>query len=358
MVADLGVLEVLDSDDEDQLPPLDINKWIGKDRKILFTHRRNWRLTARVIFASNRRLNVEAFLCAIIPTKSYALVFPAAETCFSKSKPTMDIDQTIQHPKTRPLPPIILVKQLIQVVRQATLDGKLSVSDSRFPGTRFSFWIIGTWQWLIEMADAREDWEVGRDWVGRTRGALVAADMAAQRLSTLGWNAQLMAGEQTLLTVFACYFGQNGFGWNDGCYCRYLYRGNQPKYRDTVTHFGQRNQTRHQGNQTLRDRDLERFGQRNRPHRDRDGCLGRSIYSMISVLEKRISVVSRLASRIILVPRAFIIEILKAERPEDFKEVKRSYLVALERKVKEGGASKQPKKPPTLGFEPTITSQL
>ncbi|KAK6971580.1 hypothetical protein R3P38DRAFT_2354152, partial [Favolaschia claudopus] len=224
------------------------------------------------------RLNVEAFLRAIIPTKSYALVFPAAETCFSKSKPTMDIDQTIQHPKTRPLPPIILVKQLIQVVRQATLDGKLSVSDSRFPGTRFSFWIIGTWQWLIEMADAREDWEVGRDWVGRTRGALVAADMAAQpeRLSTLGWNAQLMAGEQTL-----------------------------------------------QFSRAISDRMVS------------DGMMD----VMISVLEKRISVVSRLASRIILVPRAFI-EILKAERPEDFKEVKRSYLVALERKVKEGGASK------------------
>ncbi|KAK6964701.1 hypothetical protein R3P38DRAFT_2817280 [Favolaschia claudopus] len=29
-----------------------------------------------------------------------------------------------------------------------------------------------------------------------------------------------------------------------------------------------------QGNQTLRDRDLAHFGQRNRPLRDRDGCLG------------------------------------------------------------------------------------
>ncbi|KAK7034850.1 hypothetical protein R3P38DRAFT_3493096 [Favolaschia claudopus] len=60
---------------------------------------------------------------------------------------------------------------------------------------------------------------------------------------------------------------------------------------------------------------------------------------MIAMLEKRVSATRGLASRVILLQRAFMIEILKAERAEDLKDAKRPYLTALERKVKDDGVS-------------------
>ncbi|KAK7025914.1 hypothetical protein R3P38DRAFT_2529753 [Favolaschia claudopus] len=285
MVADLNVVEILDSDEEDQLPPFNAREWIGKNKKyprhppreLEFYCARQLRIPQEIKNAfPNQALNVAAFSRTALPAKSYALVFPAAETCFSRLTPSMDIDQTLESLKTRPLPPIKLVDELNQAARQAILDGNLSVVDSRFPSTRLSFWVIATWRWLIDMVDAREEWKAARDWVDRRRGALVAADEAAQRLLTLGWDVQLAAGERSLQFARA-----------------------------------------------ISDRMVT------------DGMMD----IMITVLEKRISATRRLASRIILVQRAFMIEILKAERAEDLKDAKRPYLTALERKVKEGGVS-------------------
>ncbi|KAK6966852.1 hypothetical protein R3P38DRAFT_2391645, partial [Favolaschia claudopus] len=112
-------------------------------------------------------LSVAAFSRTALPAKSYALVFPAAETCFSMLTPSMDINQTLENLNTQPLSPIKLVDELKQAARQAILDGNLSVVDSRFPGTRFSFWVIATWRWLIDMVDAQEEWKAAQDWVNQ-----------------------------------------------------------------------------------------------------------------------------------------------------------------------------------------------
>ncbi|KAK7035013.1 hypothetical protein R3P38DRAFT_3493633 [Favolaschia claudopus] len=274
MVASLNVVDVLDSDEEDQLPPFNDREWIGKNRK----YPRHPPQELEVYCARQLRipqeikkgfphdaLSVTAFSRTKLPAKSYALVFPAAETCFSMLTPSMDLNQTLESLKTRPLPPTKLVDELRQAARQAILDGNLSVVDSRFPGTRFSFWVIATWRWLIDMVDAREEWKAAQDWVDQRRGALVAADVAAHRLLTLGWNVQLVAGERSL--QFARAIRQN------------------------------------------------------------------------AMLEKRVSATRGLASRVILLQRAFMIEILKAERAEDLKDAKRPYLTALERKVKDDGVS-------------------
>ncbi|KAK6975028.1 hypothetical protein R3P38DRAFT_2583003, partial [Favolaschia claudopus] len=170
------------------------HEWIGKNkiyprhppRELEVYCARQLCIPQKITNASpDKALNVAAFLRAELPAKSHALVFPAAETCFSRLTPSMDIYQMLESLKTRPLPPMRLVNQLNQAARQAILDGNLSVADSRFPGTRFSFWVIATWRWLIEMVDAREEWKVAQDWLSRRQGALVAADAAARRLSTL-----------------------------------------------------------------------------------------------------------------------------------------------------------------------------
>ncbi|KAK7013449.1 hypothetical protein R3P38DRAFT_2788354 [Favolaschia claudopus] len=284
-MTDHNVVDVLDSDEEDQLPPLNTREWIGKNKKyplhapknLEFYCTRQLRVPKEVKGAfPDNGLSVSAFLRAVVPSKSYGLVFPAPKTCFSSEAPNMDMGQAIEHLKTKSLPPIKYVDQLKQEVRQAILDGKLSVLDARYPYIRFPFWIVMTWQWLIGLADAREEWKAAEDWVNARRGTLVAADVVARRLLTLGWNTQLVAGEQTLQFARA-----------------------------------------------ISDRMAV------------DGMMD----VMVGILEKRIAAKPRLMSQIVLVQRAFMIEILKAERAEDYKEVKRPYLAALEGKVKHGGVS-------------------
>ncbi|KAK6974183.1 hypothetical protein R3P38DRAFT_2438776, partial [Favolaschia claudopus] len=110
-------------------------------------------------------LNVTAFLRVGLPAKSHALVFPVASACFSPSMPNMDIVQTIEHLNTRQLPPKKYIEQLSKEARQAILDGKLSVQDSRYPNIRFSLWIIAAWRWLVEMTEAQEHWKAAEEWV-------------------------------------------------------------------------------------------------------------------------------------------------------------------------------------------------
>ncbi|KAK6988928.1 hypothetical protein R3P38DRAFT_2803880 [Favolaschia claudopus] len=266
-MTDHNVVDVLDSDEEDQLPPLNTREWIEKNKKyplhalknLEFYCTRQLRVPKEVKGAfPDNGLSVSAFLRAVVPSKSYGLVFPAPKTCFSSEAPNMDMGQAIEHLKTKSLPPIKYVDQLKQEVRQAILDGKLSVLDARYPYIRFPFWIVMTWQWLIGLADAREEWKAAEDWVNARRGTLVAADVVARRLLTLGWNTQLVAGEQTLQFARA-----------------------------------------------ISDRMAV------------DGMMD----VMVGILEKRIAAKPRLMSQIVLVQRAFMIEILKAERAEDYKEL-------------------------------------
>ncbi|KAK7015223.1 hypothetical protein R3P38DRAFT_2786753 [Favolaschia claudopus] len=101
----------------------------------------------------------------------------------SPSMPNMDIVQTIEHLNTRQPTPKKYIEQLSKEARQAILDGKLSVQDSRYPNIRFSLWIIAAWRWLVEMTEAQEHWKAAEEWVNKKRPALPAADAAAGYLS-------------------------------------------------------------------------------------------------------------------------------------------------------------------------------
>ncbi|KAK7029181.1 hypothetical protein R3P38DRAFT_2775761 [Favolaschia claudopus] len=86
--------------------------------------------------------------------------------------------------KSRPiLPPKKYIEQLNKEARQAILDGKLSVQDSRYPNIRFSLWIIAASRWLVEMTEAQDHWKAAEEWVNKKRPALPAADAAAGYLS-------------------------------------------------------------------------------------------------------------------------------------------------------------------------------
>ncbi|KAK6984298.1 hypothetical protein R3P38DRAFT_3232059 [Favolaschia claudopus] len=104
-MADLNVVEDLDSDEEDQLPPFNKHEWIGKNkiyprhppRELEVYCARQLRILQKITNAfPDKALDVAAFLRAELPAKSHALVFPAAETCFSRLTPSMDIDQTLE----------------------------------------------------------------------------------------------------------------------------------------------------------------------------------------------------------------------------------------------------------------------
>ncbi|KAK6988779.1 hypothetical protein R3P38DRAFT_3442899 [Favolaschia claudopus] len=158
-----GLVEVLDSDDEDQLPPFDAREWIGNNKtyptyappELDAYCTRQLRIPREIKSAFPKTtLNVTAFLRVGLPAKSHAL-----------------------------LPPKKYIEQLSKEARQAILDGKLSVQDSRYPNIRFSLWIIAAWRWLVEMTEAQEHWKAAEEWVNKKQPALPAADAAAGYLS-------------------------------------------------------------------------------------------------------------------------------------------------------------------------------
>ncbi|KAJ7851333.1 hypothetical protein B0H13DRAFT_2360224 [Mycena leptocephala] len=221
-------------------------------------------------------LSVAEFLRVQLPGKSHALVFPAASTCFSDSVPTTSATDVVTYLRNGTLPPAKLVASLKVEAPQAILDGKQSVLDSRYPNIRLSLWIIEAWDWLGKMIQAQGEWKMASDWIAKRRSALPAAERSAEIFSSLGWNAPLEAlPRDTTCSSFA---------------------------------------------RMISDRMVS------------DGGLD----MMIRSLQRRISEDPLTASKVLLVQRPFIHEILKATTADQYKEEKKKgLLLRIEKKLKE-----------------------
>ncbi|KAK6980928.1 hypothetical protein R3P38DRAFT_3376544 [Favolaschia claudopus] len=152
-------------------------------------------------------LSVLDFAKQVLPRQSSELAYQESLLWFSKEEPTKNFG--VLRDRTRTIPPRAVLNLLERKAPQLWLDGYRSISDPRYnEGTdRLPLWVLTFWKTMASLCEHQANWKRGLDWLNneyrenKEEDTRVAIDSARTALKTLGWNAPLAFGNQTMSTL-------------------------------------------------------------------------------------------------------------------------------------------------------------
>ncbi|KAF8814343.1 hypothetical protein BYT27DRAFT_7250099 [Phlegmacium glaucopus] len=171
---------------------------------------------AKEEYIPSSNLAIKDFIKKKLPKISHSLPTVKAEISFLKEAPNVG---TIAL-STRELPPLPWLNRLKENFKQVALDGKKSIVDPQYPGSRVPLWWIGFWTELHNIHKIQQDWMKAMEWVEeRTEGAQKKEQemrlwkQAKDILNQLRWNEHTNIpdadGVSTSTFKFASYLSDN-----------------------------------------------------------------------------------------------------------------------------------------------------
>ncbi|KAJ7909891.1 hypothetical protein B0H13DRAFT_1616161 [Mycena leptocephala] len=151
------------------------------------------------------KLAVIEFADLVLPRASSELVYGESQLWFSKDEPATDISLL----KHRSIPPTHILDLLSRKSGQAWLNGAKSIADPRFNdgADRFPLETLTFWKEMSAVIQDQAGWKRSIQWLNNERRkskddeTTRAIDSAQAELETMGWNAPLTYGRQSISTL-------------------------------------------------------------------------------------------------------------------------------------------------------------
>ncbi|THH16946.1 hypothetical protein EW146_g3772 [Bondarzewia mesenterica] len=131
----------------------------------------------------NEDLSVRDFIRLNLPQQEKNLVAAHAHLMFKSDPP--NLQASVLH--GRDIPHREFVKEAVQSVGQAILDGALAVLDGRYAGGRLPLWTITYWRRMDIILETKMIWKQAEDWL-LCQHVGAAIQTTAAHLRTLPWS--------------------------------------------------------------------------------------------------------------------------------------------------------------------------
>lgn len=158
--------------------------------------------------------SVKLFLVRQLPEQSKWLPTLKPAQCFESIEPNDDGTSLV----SRQLPSDEWIKGAYKHFGQAILDGRESILDPAYPGSRLPFWTISWWKEMSELRRVQQTWRKALVWVEKnlqvTTGSSQQLMQRAQYLSeNLRWREQVLLpgadGSQTFTDNLTTFLSDN-----------------------------------------------------------------------------------------------------------------------------------------------------
>ena len=190
-------------DNVDALPIFETQEWIGVGKKYTLSNiplhvhfQKEWQLIipkTYLIHFPAVNLPVTEFIEITLPTQSTEVIMTSTKVWFSKDPPHVNMAGFL----TRPTPPKVFLDSLTNSFGQAWLDGSLSIVDQRYNDSRdhLPLWVLAFWQKMAGVVEKQVLWERSCWWLDsedtKARGKDDISEkiqLARTQLSSLGWD--------------------------------------------------------------------------------------------------------------------------------------------------------------------------
>jgi hypothetical protein len=197
--------DLIHLDDIDTLPPFSPSDWIGTGKT--FTPALPQQILAKIqrqlaipenhstCFPSST-VPVAQFIELKLPFQSTEIITTSAAVWFSKEPASDDIIRILSN---RPVPSKEFLADLNGALGQAWLDGAQSIVDWRYNDgrERFPLWVMAFWQKMADIIGQQSLWKRSFRWLhaenakSKHRNTSHQISMAEQVLAYLGWDVTL-----------------------------------------------------------------------------------------------------------------------------------------------------------------------
>ncbi|KLO09998.1 hypothetical protein SCHPADRAFT_819503 [Schizopora paradoxa] len=204
-----SVLEVSDNEDD----PVFVGKdWVKRKKKFAdvppFVQRacsKAFAIPAEAYkFLPATQLSIQELCSFPFPEVSQSLVHQSSSNWFSCTTPTSSLESIL----SRPIPSRKTLAALIEASGQAYLDGMTAIIDVRYKDVRLPLGAIGIWHFLLEAADARQQWMKAQRFLdeevrvknitAKTKGEI---EKAKQHLRVIPWGAVIRNTQEPFFTA-------------------------------------------------------------------------------------------------------------------------------------------------------------
>lgn len=198
--------EELLSNDLDALPAFVADEWIGTGKTFSFSQSPLHVLQEKcnqliipdthLVHFPTTDLPVTKFIELPLPTQSTEIITTAAKIWFSNDMPFTDVKCLL----ARPIPSKDFLAALGKIFGQAWLNGSKSIIDWRYNDgrDRLPLWALTFWRRLEEIIEKQVMWKRSTRWLHTEEAKIKDQDtisneiwLAHQELSTLGWDIKM-----------------------------------------------------------------------------------------------------------------------------------------------------------------------
>jgi hypothetical protein len=176
-------------------PPGTLAAWIGQGRKYKDVPEAISKAVIARVSISNDVLEnllpgiedatISTLLSYSLPSVSQTTNFLKAESFFSHSPPTLQLEDLLKQPDCS-LPAPTTLTQLRAYVGQAILDGRVSIRLQSVPqaGPLLPLNVLGLWQRLLEISSTQKLWKDACQWLCNSPG--IDGELEARTMAILG----------------------------------------------------------------------------------------------------------------------------------------------------------------------------